>query len=54
LPLLARLQSAVDTSRKTHLPLAKWINDAGYIVGLMHISRPVRESHGFLLIPNTP
>ncbi len=46
------LNALVDTGGKIHLQLAKDINDAGHIVGLLHISRPVSESHGFLLIPN--
>ena len=46
------LNALTDAGNKTHLNIAKGINDAGQIVGLMHTSRPVSESHGYLLIPN--
>jgi probable HAF family extracellular repeat protein len=46
------LNLLADTGGKIHLQLAKDINNAGHVVGLMSISRPVSESHGFLLIPN--
>ena len=49
---MLNLNSLADTGGKNHLQLAKDINDAGHIVGLMRIWRPVSESHGFLLIPN--
>ena len=50
--LVFDLNTLVDAGSKIHLPLAKGINNAGNIVGLMHISRPISESHGCLLIPN--
>ena len=46
------LNTLTDAGNKTHLVNAKAINDAGHIVGIMHISRPVSEAHGYLLIPN--
>ena len=46
------LNSLADTGGQIHLQLAKDINDAGHVVGLMRISRTVSETHGFLLIPN--
>jgi probable HAF family extracellular repeat protein len=51
--LVFDLNALTDAGNKIHLPLAKGINDAGHIVGIMDISRPVSEQHGFLLIPNT-
>jgi len=50
--MMLDLNSLADTGGKNHLQLAKDINNAGHIVGLMCIWRPVSESHGFLLIPN--
>ena len=50
---MLELNLLADTGGKIHLQLAKDINDAGHIVGLMDISRPVSETHGFLLIPNS-
>ncbi len=32
----------------------RWTVGGGHIVGLMRISRPASESHGFLLIPIEP
>jgi len=46
------LNSLTDTGGKIHLAQARDINDDSHVVGLMGISRPTSESHGFLLIPS--
>jgi probable HAF family extracellular repeat protein len=46
------LNSLVDAG-EIHLGSARNINEAGHVVGSMGIPRPVSESHGFLLVPNT-
>ncbi len=45
------LNALADTG-KIHLDWARDINDAGQIVGVMRLPRPVSEDHGFVLIPN--
>jgi probable HAF family extracellular repeat protein len=52
---MQNLNSLVDTGkRKAHLLYAYKINEAGYIVGLVSIPRPVDGLHGFLLMPKKP
>ena len=49
---MSDLNSLVDTgSSKASLLTADHINEAGSIVGLMRIPRPVSQLHGFLLTP---
>ena len=45
------LNSLSDVGSKRHLQLARDINDAGHIVGMMRISVRDFELHGFLVIP---
>ena len=47
------LNDLAGAGSKIHIDIGKGINDAGYIAGLMRISRPVSEVHGFLMIPIT-
>ena len=50
---MSNLNKLVSTGGKT-LRFANDINDAGHIVGDLVNSRSGGETHGFLLIPNTP
>lgn len=48
------LNKLSDAGNKVHIDIGTGINNAGQIVGMMRISRPVSEAHGFVMIPNEP